>query len=500
MIDSLQIFFKKKITEGIRIFFFIFVLIPTAQPIFSQEDPTPVSINNNSKEEPNPQSKDIQLSQNATPSESVNPSESINPSESGNPPKSVNPSETIEPPQFANQPSKSQKPKTKADAQEKEFNSHWFTSGLGEGFTITSDDGESLINLRFRAQLRAVQEIIPEDRSQDNASFLTRRMRMMARGKLKGDEWHYYVQFGFANKDMEPDRPIPLRDSVLTYNGWDSIKITFGQMKVPFNRQRLNSSSALQLVDRSIVSAELNLDRDVGIQASTHDFFGLTKKIGINVGVFGGDGRNRTAKGTGLLAVGKISYFPFGNFMSNKLAGVDDELLSEGDFKRHEKPKIAFSIGGGYNGKTKRDKSTFGEVYEFAKFNYTHGLVDFLIKWQGWSFTSELITRKANLPYQERELPTGELQREYSRSGYGYFFQAAYLFENNWEVSARWGEMKPLGETDPKFIYSREAGGGVSYYFAKHNLKWQLDYFKLTGNPDLLASSHEIRTQLQLYY
>lgn len=386
------------------------------------------------------------------------------------------------------------------NGDERTFNPNWFTSGLGEGFTITSDDGESLINMRIRAQLRGSQVVVPEDRSQDSSNFLARRIRMMARGKLKGDDWHYYVQFGFANLDMEPDRPIPLRDAVLTFNGWKHIKFSFGQMKVPFNRQRLNSSSALQLVDRSIVNAELNLDRDVGVQAFTHDFFGLSKNFGLNVGVFGGDGRNRTAQGTGVLTMAKLTYFPFGNFLSNRLAGVDDELLSEGDFKRHKRPKVAFGFAGGYNSRTRRQLSTFGKVYEFAQFDYSHGMVDFLIKWQGWSFTTEWITRQANLPYQERELPTGELQREYSRSSIGYFFQMAYLFENNWEVSTRWGQMKPLGETDPNFVYSREAGGGISYYFSKHNLKWQIDYFRLTGNRELQASSHEIRTQLQFYY
>ncbi|MCC5815267.1 MAG: porin [Leptospira sp.] len=394
----------------------------------------------------------------------------------------------------------SQESTDKKPTDDKPFNPHWFTSRMGEGFTIVSDDGESLINIRIRAQLRASQEIIPEDRSQDNTTFLARRMRLMARGKLKGDEWHYYVQFGFANQDMESDRPIPLRDSVLTYNGWKSIKFTFGQMKVPFNRQRVNSSSALQLVDRSIVNAELNLDRDVGIQAFSHDFFGLSKYVGVNIGVFGGDGRNRTAKGTGVLTMAKVTFFPFGNFLSNRLAGVDDELLSEGDFTRHRTPKLAIGFAGGFNGQTRRERSTFGRVYEFAQFDYTHGLADLMIKWMGWSFTTEFISRRANLPYQERVLGTGELQREYSRSSYGYFFQGAYLFENKWEISLRWGEYKPLGETDPNLLYSREAGGGVSYYFSKHNLKWQLDYFKLTGNPLLLADSHEIRTQLQLFY
>jgi hypothetical protein len=383
--------------------------------------------------------------------------------------------------------------------EDRTFNPHWFTSQLGEGFTITSDDGQSLINLRIRAQLRATQQVVPEDRTEDSTTFSARRLRLMARGKMKGDDWHYYVQFGFANQDMERDRPIPLRDAILTYNGWKDIKFSFGQMKVPFNRQRLNSSSALQMVDRSIVNGELNLDRDVGIQMFTHNLFGFYDKIGVNVGVFGGDGRNRTASGNGVLTIGKITYYPFGNFLNNRLAGVDDELLSEGDFRRYTTPKLAISIGGGVNQNTNRDLSTLGNVYQFARFDYTHQLAELMLKWYGWTFSTELISRKANLPYIERE-NSGILEREYSRSAYGGFVQVAYLFESNWEIALRWGEYKPWEETDPRLLYSREAGGGVSYYFSKHNLKWQIDYFKLDGNPLFVAGTHEFRTQLQFFY
>jgi hypothetical protein len=122
-----------------------------------------------------------------------------------------------------------------------------------------------------------------------------------------------------------------------------------------------------------------------------------------------------------------------------------------------------------------------------------------MIKWMGFTFLSELISRQANLPYMERNL-NKQLQREYSKSIYGYFFQTSYLFTNNWEITARWGETKPWDGTNPNVKYGREAGGGISYYFSKHNLKWQADYFKLNGDPALNIGSYEIRTQLQLFY
>jgi phosphate-selective porin OprO and OprP len=270
-------------------------------------------------------------------------------------------------------------------------------------------------------------------------------------------------------------------------------------MKIPFNRQRLISSGALQLPDRSIVNAELNLDRDVGIQAFSNNLFGLTDYLSINLGVFGGDGRNRTNPGSGLLTIAKLTYYPFGNFLSNRLAGVDDELLAETDFAREKTPKIAIGIASAYNNKTNRERSTFGKVYQFAEFDYRHYSADFIVKWMGFTFLTELLSRQANLPYIEKNI-NNQLIREYSRSTYGYFIQTSYLFESNWELTARWGEFKPWEGTNPEIKLSREMGGGISYYFSKHNLKWQADYFKLSGDPTLTIGSYEIRTQLQLFY
>ena len=399
-----------------------------------------------------------------------------------------------------NQDDQKAKIKNKERAKETStFQSNWFTSRVGEGFTITSDDGESLMNIRIRGQFRGTSRIVPEDKNKEGSTFEIRRLRMINRGKVKGDEWHYNVQLGFAERDQEIDQDVPLRDAILTYNGLERIKFSFGQMKIPFNRQRLISSGALQLPDRSIVNAELNLDRDVGIQAFSNNLFGLTDYLSINLGVFGGDGRNRTNPGSGLLTIAKLTYYPFGNFLSNRLAGVDDELLAETDFAREKTPKIAIGIASAYNNKTNRERSTFGKVYQFAEFDYRHYSADFMVKWMGFTFLTELLSRQADLPYIEKNI-NNQLQREYSRSTYGYFIQTSYLFESNWELTARWGEFKPWEGTNPEIKLSREMGGGISYYFSKHNLKWQADYFKLSGDPTLTIGTYEIRTQLQLFY
>ncbi|HMV43318.1 MAG TPA: porin, partial [Leptospiraceae bacterium] len=136
---------------------------------------------------------------------------------------------------------------------------------LGRGLYVKTEDSQFTMQMRARIQARYTYQAVSEDSKSDQEGAEIRRLRLVTRGNIYGKEWTYYIQLGVANQDMET-RPIPLRDAVINYNKWSDFRISMGQMKVPFNRQRLTSSSALQMVDRSIVNSELNLDRNIGIQ------------------------------------------------------------------------------------------------------------------------------------------------------------------------------------------------------------------------------------------
>src|SRR5690606_18113427 len=113
--------------------------------------------------------------------------------------------------------------------------------------------------------------------------------------------------------------------------------VWLGQMKVPFSRQRVNSSSALNMPDRSLVSSEFNLTRDLGVMFTSQDLGGLGGRLAYYAGVFMGEGRNAfNLSDFGLLYVGRLEVRPFGKF--------DD--YSEGDLARSPTPGL--SIAGAY--------------------------------------------------------------------------------------------------------------------------------------------------------
>ncbi|MDF1868465.1 MAG: porin, partial [Saprospiraceae bacterium] len=89
-----------------------------------------------------------------------------------------------------------------------------------------------------------------------------------------------------------------------------------GQTKLPGNRQRVVSSQAMQLVDRSVVNSIFNIDRDIGVHLRGKFKSGkvVVKPI---VALSMGEGRNVTSQNIGgLNYTGRLEVLPFGEFAS----------------------------------------------------------------------------------------------------------------------------------------------------------------------------------------
>jgi hypothetical protein len=355
----------------------------------------------------------------------------------------------------------------------------------GKGLDFRSSDDSTRLNLRARLQLRFSQFSSEPGEPPEVSEFQARRIRVLFQGHVQTD-WHYYLQLSFANLDNEPDLRIPLRDAYVTYARLRDLNIRSGQMKVPFGRQRVVSSSALQMVDRSITSGELNIDRDVGVQLLSDDLFGSGGKLAYNLGVFSGDGRNRVATAPGVLFVARASVRPFGAF---------DDFV-EGDLQRACKPRLALAVAVAHNNNTNRERSTLGGTYELGRFDYRHAVADVMFKYAGFSLISEIMYRKASERFVEAINDMGELQREYARDAWGFYAQAGYFVTDSLELTGRYSDLRPRNGTDPDLVRVQELGGGTSWYIEKHDLKLQADYFYLFGDA---AGRHQARLQLQLF-
>lgn len=375
-----------------------------------------------------------------------------------------------------------------APKPEKEKEKEKVSVGMKFGDGVTVKSGAFSLNLRGRVQLQAIS-LIPTEGStavRQNAIY-ARRARLALKGELPYD-LSFTLQLAFANLDMESDAPNVLRDFYVEWKRLRDASVRVGQTKVPFGVQRVVSSSSLQMVDRSVVTGELNLDRDVGLIVFSDDLFGLDGRLRYAAGVFGGDGRNRIGTNVGLLYSARVRFSPFGKF--------DDKFEGDPDRDHH----VRFAIGGSVarNVQTNRPRGTTGTPFQVSTFDYTHAGADLHFKWNGLSLLSEFFWRQADSE-SGSGVVKGVTVTEYSRSAWGWYAQGgAYVLP--WlELTARYGDYRPIQPTDPNLHRTREIGGGVNFMIEKHNLKLQTDYFWLDnglgGN-----GRHQIRLQAQVFF
>jgi hypothetical protein len=346
---------------------------------------------------------------------------------------------------------------------------------------------------RFRVQNRFSYETEDSDNLKaEAADFTVRRMRLRYEGNALDPRLLFKFQFSFTRGDMDFDRtnyPNILRDAVVGWKLSDKTTLWYGQTKLPGNRQRVISSGAQQFVDRSLLNATFNIDRDLGAQL--HHQFGEEKPVWLKLAVSNGEGRATENKDNGLAYTGRMEWLPLGAFK-------DEGDYFEGDLSRETTPKI--SIGGVYsiNKKTTRNGGQIGRQFTTVGLNkdIETWFADFLFKYMGYSFSSEYAKRTTADPFfldGTKEVTVYE--------GEAVNFQASYIMENNVEPSIRftrlWAESGTLlGENN-----RRQYTAGLSKYFNHHKIKVQTDLtFDEQDNrlSNLYSNSWIYRAQLEI--
>lgn len=349
---------------------------------------------------------------------------------------------------------------------------------FGDGLIFTTADEHFYLQLRARAQIQALFE---GDDDIERAAFLVRRMRLLLRGHVLDGLIAFYFQLGFAERDLEADQRVPLRDARVTLNLVPWFNVTIGQMKVPFDHQRVTSSSKLQLVERARVVNALNLDRDIGLKVH-----GEIEPIAVeyNLGVFAGEGRNRFNPDLGLLYMGRLRWSPLGGGTGSDETDVTRE------------PRLRMTVDGalGWNHRSHRLGSTQGAFWGQGSVDYLHAASHLSIKYAGWSLGAEFLFREA-MRFRGG-LGTLAAAGDESPSERGAFVQTGYLFEYPIEVAARVGWLQSFGRFS-KGEEELELTGGVNWLVIDHDLKLQVNYTAVVY-PAMVE--HAVRVQAQVYF
>lgn len=336
-----------------------------------------------------------------------------------------------------------------------------------KGIQYKSSDSLFYVNFRFRMQNRLGFKQTLDDEDEGKFDARIRRLRLRMDGYIYSPKISYSVQLAFTRSDQDfDDTGIAniVRDAVLFYNFTDDFYISFGQNKLPGNRQRVNSSGQLQFADRSLVNENFTLDRDFGVSLN------LSKKIGnmpINAkaAVSTGEGRAAASTDPGLAYTGRVEVLPLGEF-------TNDNDYQEGDLEREETPKLSIGAGYSYNDKTKREAGQLGRFVQ-NPFTFKTAFADAIVKYMGFAYQAEYMRRDVDNPFNMTDSDTPE--ETYAYKGWGLNQQVSYLLNHGYEVAGRYTYVMPHKDIRAFEAQTELIELGLTKYVKAHRLKFQLN-------------------------
>ena len=341
----------------------------------------------------------------------------------------------------------------------------------GNGLGITSPDSLYQVNIRFRMQNRISYN--HDEGEEDNIDGQIRRLRLRFDGYIGDPKFGYSMQLSFAAGDVgkaeEGKNTNIIRDAMIFYYPNKHWSLGFGQTKLPGNRQRVNSSGALQLTDRSINNADFNIDRDFGFQVlynkRNQEKFSYILRGAISTG----EGRNWTNfKDTGLAYTGKVELFPLGEFTKG---GSN----YEGDLVHEQTPKLMLSGAYSYNDRAHRTAGMLGDdIAGGGTANIKSLFLDAMLKYRGWNLMYSYMNRNSdNVLFYN---PTDISDFNYIYNGEGMDFQGSYTFPKHWEVIGRYSTQtvdKDIFEFTPN---TNQYTLGLTKYIWEHAFKLQAEF------------------------
>ena len=247
---------------------------------------------------------------------------------------------------------------------------------------------------------------------------------------------------------------------------WLSLQV--GQSEVTFNRQHITLEAYQELIDRSIVDARFNLQRDIGAIAWLFDG---KKRYEATLGLWNGSRQDAPNDDTGYLGTLRLAYNPLGPIAFRE-ADLDDSFT----------PKASFAVAGAYNPErivAAQSPSTSATTLHHV----TQGVAEATLRYRGISLTNELHVRRQAV---------GDAAHTWSSGGFtqvGHFLVPRHL-----EIVSRVARV--AGSLNADDAVGEETLGG-SYYFLGHRFKVQADASHLATRA--LRQGWRARMQLQFF-
>jgi len=334
------------------------------------------------------------------------------------------------------------------------------------GIVFTSADSAMQVIMRFRMQLWGTAFFEEGEPTLFNGQV--RRLRLRFGGFLLDPRLTYNLQLSFSRGDQDfVDTGFPniVRDAALAYQFTPNVQATFGQTKLPGNRQRVISSGDLQFTDRSIVNGRFNVDRDMLLMGAFRDTLAGRVPLHLHLAVSSGEGRNTQVAAEGLAFTARAEVLPLGPFRR----GGD---YFEGDLEHEPSPRLSVGVTWSRNEDALRTGGQLGPLLWEPR-TMTTFYADALLKYRGLAVYSEFAHRSADDPVTTRP---GESPR-FVYTGVGALVQVSYHIAGlDLEPGARFAVDDPTDALAAQVgvKQTRQVDFLLVRYWKRHRVKTQL--------------------------
>ena len=359
-----------------------------------------------------------------------------------------------------------------AQGQDNQGKSVWYDDGLN----LRSTNGNYTAHIDWRAQLRYSSVDFDNDFGNPNAEsheLKFNRARFKLGGQLGAPWLKYYTEYDFV-------RPA-LLDLWLAPRVNESLGFRIGQYKVPYNRERFDSSGKQQFAERSIVTPPFTLDRQIGATAMGRLFNGEIFDSSYATGVFLGTGRNGSRDDDSRPLV-------FGRWQWNIF---QEELpFSRSDIGLHQKRAASLALATASNRSAYTRFSTDGagdqpgyEPGKESQYDTEQTMVEFAYMYRGLSIQSEYHVKQIDDRINQEKT---DLDGFYFESGY-FFSELIPWVPEPLELMLRYAKVSPdVSIEDSK---TTEMAFGGNWFFHGHRNKLTMDVTRKktdheTGNDD----------------
>ncbi len=360
------------------------------------------------------------------------------------------------------------------------------TSSIKNSLTkreIFIEKGKTSFKFKYggRIQTRFDVSKSQEEGAETDHELYFRRVRFKSDGHLFTPKFGYKLEIDIIGAQV--------LDAFLKWNFYNNFEIWGGQTKLRGNRERVISSQNLQFVDRSLLNRQFTLDRDIGVWLFHHFNAGdgILRQV---VSVSRGEGRsiweeNPQPLERGLDYTARLEYLPFGGF-KNK----GDYVGS--DIEREATPKLSLGLTFDYNQNAVKARGQKGSVTD-NEANLRSWMADLMFKYRGFSVMSEFVDRVV-YGYNEQSI---EQYKDYINdfyTGEAFNIQAGYVFKNNYELAARYTEVRPQESSVNNDL--TEYTFALSKFIVGHSIKAQTDFsiYQEAGKP----VTHIYRLQFEI--